>query len=142
MHRKSLLMMVSLTGALALFLSGCGISKTTIYPGTAATPDLREGGVQILGEVEACRGAFCKKADGEGGQDWPLTLVSPPPASAYHALLRKKAAKQFQLIEEDVRLGEVTVGYYTEIDGTIVGWEAKALAGRQGGSLTKPVFIP
>ena len=131
MHSKVLALVWSVT---AMLLGGCGLSKSTVYPGTALTPDLHEEGMLVLGEVEACRGAFCPARDGEGGQEWPLTLSSPPPASAYHALLRKRVAAQYQVPEQDVRLGEVTVGYYTELDGTIVGWRAKAQAGRQVGS--------
>jgi hypothetical protein len=121
-------------GMLAILLGGCGLSNSTIYPGTALTPDLQEEGMLVLGEVEACRGAFCPSRDGEGGQEWPLTLSSAPPASTYHAALRKRVAAQYHVPEHDVRLGEMTVGYYTELDGTIVGWRAKARAGRQVGS--------
>ncbi len=114
-----------------MLLGGCGLSKSTVYPGTVLTPDLHEEGLLVLGEVEACRGAFCPSRDGEGGQEWPLTLSSAPPASTYHTALRKRVAAQYHVPEDDVRLGEVTVGYYTELDGTIVGWKAKAQAGRQ-----------
>lgn len=115
-------------------LAGCGVSKSAVYPGTALTPDLHEEGIQVLGEVEACRGAYCKTKDGEGGQEWPLSLLSAPPASAYHAVLRKRGATQYHVPEREVQLGEVTVGYYIELDGTILGWRAKALAGRQLGT--------
>jgi len=114
--------------------AGCGVSKSAVYPGTALTPDLHEEGIQVLGEVEACRGAFCKTRDGEGGQEWPLSLLSAPPASTYHLALRKQVATQYHVPEREVRLGEVTVGYYSELDGTILGWTAKALAGRQLGT--------
>ena len=117
--------------AVAMFIGGCGLSKSTVYPGTALTPDLHEEGILVLGEVQTCRGAFCAARDGEGGQEWPLTLSTAPPASTYHAALRKRGAVQYHVREEDVRLGEVTVAYYTELDGTIVGWTAKAQAGRQ-----------
>jgi len=138
MHSKVL---AFVCGVMAMLLGGCGLSKSTIYPGTASTPNLHEEGIQVLGEVEACRGAFCPARDGEGGQEWPLALSSAPPASAYHALLRKRVAAQYHVPEHDVRLGEVTVEYYTELDGTIVGWKAKAQAGRQVGSQT-PLSSP
>lgn len=128
MHSKVL---ASVWVVAAMLLGGCGLSKSTVYPGTALTPDLHEEGILVLGEVEACRGAFCPSRDGEGGQEWPLTLSSAPPASTYHAVLRKRVAAQYHVPEQEVRLGEVTVGYYTELDGTIVGWKAKAQAGRQ-----------
>lgn len=131
MHSKVLALVWSVT---AMLLGGCGLSKSTVYPGTALTPDLHEEGMLVLGEVEACRGAFCAARDGEGGQEWPLALSSAPPASTYHAALRKRVAAQFHVLERDVRLGEVTVGYYRELDGTIIGWKAKARAGRQVGS--------
>lgn len=118
----------------ALLLGGCGVSKSNVYPGTASTPDLHEDGIVVLGLIEACRGAFCPDRDGEGGQEWPLTLSSPPPAAAYHALLRKRASARYHVPDHDVRLGEVTVGYYIELDGTIIGWKASAQAGRQVGS--------
>jgi hypothetical protein len=138
MHSKVLAL---ICGVVAIMLAGCGLSKTKVYPGTALTPDLHEEGIVVLGQVDACRGAFCPARDGEGGQEWPLALSSAPPASAYHALLCKKVATQYHVPVEEVRLGEVTVGYYTEIDGTIVGWKAKAQAGRQAGAQT-PLSSP
>lgn len=115
-------------GILALLLlSGCGVSNSSIYPGTALTHDLREDGMTILGEVTACQGGFCH------GQ-WPMSLAVPPPASTYQAALRKEASKQYNVPEGEVRLGEVTVGFYSEINGTIRGWTATALAGRKVGS--------
>jgi hypothetical protein len=131
MHSKVL---PSVCGAIVILVGGCGLSKSTVYPGTALTADLHEESMLILGEVEACRGAFCPASNGEGGQEWPLTLLSAPPASTYHTALRKRVAAQFHVPERDVRLGEVTVGYYRELDGTIIGWKAKARAGRQVGS--------
>jgi hypothetical protein len=113
-----------------MLVAGCGLSKSTIYPGTASTPDLHEEGMLLLGEVETCRGAFCPSRDGEGGQEWPLALSSAPPASTYHTALRKRAVAQYHVPEDEVRLGEVTVKYYVELDGTIVGWTAKAQAGK------------
>lgn len=122
-------------GVVIVMLSGgCGLSKSTIYPGTALTADLHEEDMLSLGQVETCRGAFCPSRDGEGGQEWPLALSSVPPAATYYAALRKRGATQYRVPEQDVRLGEVTVKYYVELDGTIVGWTAKALAGKQ----TKP----
>ena len=109
---------------------GCGLSKPMTYPGTASTPDLHEPGVIVLGEVEGCRGAYCPSSNGEGGQELPLALASVPPASSYHTVLRKRAAVRFHISELDVRLGEVTVRYYKELDGTITGWQATAPAGK------------
>lgn len=106
-----------------LTLFGCGISNSQVYPGTALTPDLKEQGVEILGQVEACQGGFCH------GQ-WPMSLSVPPPASTYQAALRKEAAKQYNVPENEIVLGEVNVGYYSELNGTIRGWRASAPVGR------------
>ena len=121
MHSKVLALVWSVT---AMLLGGCGLSKSTVYPGTALTPDLHEEGILVLGEVEACRGAFCPARDGEGGQEWPLTLSSPPPASAYHALLRKRVAAQYQVPEQDVsdRLWGRIRGLRRRFRGSIVEW--------------------
>lgn len=122
--------------ALTVSTVGCGLSSPTVYPGTALTPDLHEPGMIVLGPVEACRGAFCPTKDGEGGQEWPLTLLSAPPASTYHTALRKRAAAQYGIPGTEIRLGEVTVRYYRELDGTVTGWKATAQAGRQASSST------
>lgn len=113
-----------------IMLGGCGLSKPTVYPGTAGTPDLQEAGVVVLGGIEGCRGAYCPSADGEGGQELPLALASTPPASSYHAVLLKRAAARFHVPVQELRLGEVTVRYYRELDGTITGWQAMAQVGR------------
>jgi hypothetical protein len=115
--------------ALMVLLTGCGVNKSSLYPGTGATADLREEGVQVLGEVTACQGAWCKK-DG-GGYEWPVSISHPPPALTYQKALRQKAAKQYGIPEGEVVLGEVSVGYHTEMIGTIRGWEATAVAGRK-----------
>ncbi|MBS0170001.1 MAG: hypothetical protein JSR62_06565 [Nitrospira sp.] len=120
----------SIAAAVMIVLGGCGLSKPTMYPGTAGTPDLQEAGIVVLGGIEGCRGAYCPSADGEGGQELPLALTSAPPASSYHALLLKRAAAQFHVPAQDLRLGEVTVRYYRELDGTITGWKATAQVGR------------
>jgi hypothetical protein len=109
-----------------LMFSGCGVSNSQIYPGTGTTHDLREQGVEVLGEVTACHGGFCH------GQ-WPMSLAVPPTASTYHAVLRKEAAKQYHIPENEIVLGEVTVGYYSELNGTIRGWQASAPVGRKAG---------
>lgn len=124
------------TVILAALTLGCGLSSPTVYPGTASTPDLHEPGMIVLGPVEACRGAFCPTKEGEGGQEWPLTLSSAPPASTYHTVLRKRAAAQYGISESEIRLGEVTVRYYRELDGTVTGWKATTQAGRQASSST------
>ncbi len=116
-------------GLLTTLLVGCGISATSIYSGTGSTYDLNERGVKILGEVNACQGAFCKN-DELGRTEWPLSLTAPPPASHYQALLRRKAATIYKVPEREIVLGEITVGFYNELNGTVRGWEAKTIAGR------------
>ncbi len=107
-----------------LFLTGCGVTKSSLYPGTGSTPSLQEAGVTILGEVTACQGAFCE------GQ-WPLSLPQPPPAYTYQRAIQKKAATQFAVPESEIVVGEIAVGYHAELIGTIRGWEASALVGRK-----------
>src|SRR5262245_56386320 len=111
-----------------VLLGGC--TATSVYQGTGATFDLHEKGVHILGEVTACEGAHCKN-DETGSYDWPLSFHVPPPTSHYQAALRKKAAKQYQVSEGDIVLGEISVEFYTEMVGTVRGWSAKTIAGRK-----------
>ena len=73
--------------AISILLSGCSVSATSVYPGTSLTFDLREDGVQILGEVTACQGAFCKN-DETGQTEWPMSLTVPPTAATYKAAIR------------------------------------------------------
>jgi hypothetical protein len=115
---------------LTSLIMGCGISATSIYPGTASTFDLKEPGVTVLGEVSTCQGGFCKN-DETGRTEWPLSLSAPPPASHYQAALRRRAAKIYNVYERDVVLSEITVGFYNELNGTVRGWEAKAMAGKK-----------
>jgi len=114
---------------IALFLTGCGVTKSSLYPGTGSTPSLQEAGVTILGEVTACQGGFCKKEG--GGYEWPLSLPQPPPAYTYQRAIQKKAATQYGVPEADIVVGEIAVGYHAELIGTIRGWEASALVGRK-----------
>jgi len=112
-----------------LTICGCGVTKSSMYPGTAQTPDLKEQGVQRLGEVTACQGSFCKKD--EGGYEWPISLPQPPPAYTYQRAIQKKAAKQYGIPEQEIVVGEIAVGYHAELIGTIRGWEATAMVGRK-----------
>jgi hypothetical protein len=140
-----------LLGSISALLSGCGISATSVYPGTGLTFDLREDGVQTLGEVTACQGAFCKN-DATGRTEWPMSLTVPPPAATYHAAIRKNAVRIYNVPEDQIVIGEVKVGYYTEVVGTIRGWTATAPVGRrtavtrserlESGSATKTDTVP
>lgn len=113
-----------------VLLAGCGVTSTSVYPGTSLTFDLGEEGVQILGEVTACQGGFCNN-DETGRTEWPMSLTVPPPASTYQTAIRKKAARTYNVPEGQIVVGEVTVGYYTELVGTIRGWTATAPVGRR-----------
>jgi hypothetical protein len=113
----------------AFLLSGCSVTKSSLYPGTAQTPNLQEQGVQLLGEVTACQGAFCKKED--GGYEWPMSLPQPPPAYTYQRAIQKKAATHYGVPEAEILVGEIAVGYHAEMIGTIRGWEATAMVGRK-----------
>lgn len=121
-----LIVVISMSTALC----GCSISARSVYSGTGQTFDLREEGVQVLGEVTACQGGFCEN-DETGRTEWPMSLTVPPPAATYHAAIRAKAARTFHVPEEEIVVGEVKVGYYTEIVGTIRGWTATAPVGRR-----------
>lgn len=128
---RSLLLAIAL-----LLLTGCSVTKSSLYPGTAKTPSLQEAGVTILGEVTACQGAFCE------GQ-WPLSLPQPPPAYTYQRAIQKKAATQFNVPESEIVLGEIAVGYHAEMIGTIRGWEATAMVGRKSaGEAAKAIPEP
>lgn len=118
-----------LCGVVALLLTGCGVNKRSLYPGTAQPADLRAPTIQILGDVTACQGAWCKKP--EGGYEWPIGLSHPPAALTYQRALERKAAQQFGVPESEVVLGDISVGFTTELIGTIRGWEASAVAGRK-----------
>ena len=137
--------------AISVLLSGCSVSATAVYPGTSLTFDLREDGVQILGEVTACQGAFCKN-DETGQTEWPMSLTGPPPAATYQAAIRKNAVRIYNVPEGQIVVGEVKVGYYNELNGTVRGWTATAPVGRrtavtrserlESGSATKTDTVP
>jgi len=140
-----------LLASITALLSGCSVSATSVYPGTGLTFDLREDGVQILGEVTACQGAFCKN-DESGRTEWPMSLTVPPPAATYQAAIRKNAVRIYNVPEDQIVVGEVKVGYYTELVGTIRGWTATAPVGRrtavtrserpEAGAATKTDTVP
>jgi hypothetical protein len=116
------------------FLAGCGVNKSSLYPGTGLTPDLREEGVSwCSAKSRLVQGAWCKKEG--GGYEWPIGLSHPPTALTYQKALKQKAAKQYGIPEDEVVLGEVSVGYTTELIGTIRGWEATAPVGRKVSSV-------
>lgn len=119
-----------LLACMSMLVSGCSVSSTSVYPGTGLTFDLREDGVQALGQVTACQGGFCKN-DETGRTEWPMSLTVPPPAETYQAAIRKKAGRIHNVPEEQIVVGEMKVGDYTELVGTIRGWTATASVGRK-----------
>jgi hypothetical protein len=115
---------------LATALTGCSSTNTSVYPGTGITNDLTADNVDILGRITTCQGGFCTN-DVTGRMEWPMSLQTPPPASTYQAALRKKAARVYKVPENEIVIGEITVGYHAEMTGTIRGWNATALVGRK-----------
>jgi|CXWL01.1.fsa_nt_gi hypothetical protein len=111
-------------------LSGCGVTSKSVYPGTGTTFDLTESGVEVLGQVSCCQGAYCKN-DETGRTEWPISLQVPPPAATYQAAIRKKAARTYDVAENQIVIGEIDVSYTSELVGTIRGWTASAIAGRK-----------
>lgn len=113
-----------------LSVSGCGVTSKSVYPGTGATFDLNEPGIEVLGMVTACQGGYCRN-DETGRMEWPISLQSPPPAATYQSAIRKKAARIYNIPEGQVVIGEVDVTYHSEIVGTIRGWTASAMVGKK-----------
>jgi hypothetical protein len=101
----------------------CGCVSTIKYP---AYPVVSWAQVKTLGVVTADSGG------------WPLSLNSPPPDYTYYSALQNKAAKQYDVPKSQVVLGEVSVNYGAEMDGTIRDWTATAIAGQ---NTNAPVFI-
>ena len=115
---------------LILCTSGCGVTSKSVYPGTGATFDLDESGIEVLGKVTACQGGYCRN-DETGKMEWPISLQSPPPAATYQSAIRKKAARIYNIPEGQVVMGEIDVTYSSEIVGTIRGWTASAIVGKK-----------
>jgi hypothetical protein len=93
----------------------CGCVSTINYP---AYPSANWNGIKTLGTVTADSGA------------WPLSLNAPPPDYTYYSALCSKASEQFNVPKSQVVLGEVSVVYGSEMDGTIRDWKATAIAGQ------------
>ena len=74
--------------------------------------------------------------------EWPMSLPQLPPAYTYQRAIQKKASKQFGVPEDEIVVGEIAVGYYTEMIGTIRGWEATAMVGRRRLQQTPAVLDP
>ena len=108
----------------------CGCASTIKYPPYPATVNWGTG-VKVLGKVTADSGG------------WPLSLNAPPPEYTYYSALQDTAAKQFAVPRNQIVLGEVSVDYMAEIDGTIRSWTATAIAGQEtNGVIQSAPFAP
>jgi hypothetical protein len=94
----------------------------------------------VLGRVVACRGGNLDfSEDHKDCNQWPISLPSLPHPETHYAELRTKAALQYQIDVGTIVLKDVQVTYNTELVGTIRGWKATAIAGR---NLSPPVSVP
>lgn len=110
-----------------LLLSGCANHSTLMLPASGTwTSD-----TIVLGPVVACRGGNMDFSEhSKECNDWPLSVPSLPHPETHHAELRTKAAKQYQADVSTIVLKEIEVTYNAELVGTIRGWKATAIAGK------------
>jgi hypothetical protein len=120
---RSLLTSVSLL----LLLTACANHSTLLLPAAGTwTSD-----TVLLGLVVACRGGNMDFSEHhEECNQWPLSIPSLPHPEIHHAELRAKAAQQYQTGAATIVLKDVQVLYNTELVGTIRGWKASAIAGK------------
>lgn len=107
----------------ALLFVGC--QTVTFPPYGSWTPE-----VETLGPVRAESGG------------WPLSLKAPPPEYTFHSALRSVAHGTYGVPENEVVLGEVSVEFMSELDGTIRSWKASAIAGRNRNAPPLPPAAP
>jgi len=105
--------------ALMVLLGGCATQLT--YPGLGTWGP----GVQELGRITTCRGAFCPTA----GMFGSLSLTTPPDAFTYQSALRNQAVLQYHVPADQIVLSDISVKVYTEVNGVVRGWKATATAG-------------
>lgn len=98
---------------LAAILAGC--ASVAKY---APSPTWEQKSA-TLGPVEADSGK------------WPLSLRSPPNKYTYQSALLDNASKKYGVPRDQIILGEVSVKFMAEMDGTIRSWKATAEAGRK-----------
>jgi hypothetical protein len=113
--------------ALLLLLTACANHSTLLLPAAGTwTSD-----TVLLGPVVACRGGNLDFSEHHKEcNQWPLSLPSMPHPEIHHAELRTKAAQQYQIDVGQIVLKDVQVIYNTELVGTIRGWKATAIAGK------------
>jgi len=113
--------------ALLLLLTDCANHSTLLLPaaGTWTTDTI------LLGPVVSCRGGNLDFSEHHKEcNQWPLSLPSMPHPEIHQAELRTKAAQQYQTDVGLIVLKDVQVIYNTELVGTIRGWKATAIAGK------------
>jgi len=110
-----------------LLATGCANHSTLMLPAAGTwTAD-----TVLLGPVVACRGGNMDFSEhSKECNDWPLSVPSLPHHETHHAELRTKAAKQYQVDVSTIVLKEIEVTYNAELVGTIRGWKATAIAGK------------
>ncbi len=110
-----------------LLLSGCANRSTLMLPSAGTwTAD-----TVLLGPVVACRGGNSDFSEHHKEcNQWPLSIPSLPHHETHHAELRTKAATQYQTDVSTIVLKDIEVTYNAELVGTIRGWKATAIAGK------------
>lgn len=110
-----------------LLLSACAARTPMLLPSSGIwTVD-----TVLLGPVVACQGGNRDFSEHHKEcNKWPLSIPSLPHPETHHAELRAKAAEQYHVDGSAIVLKDVQVTYNTELVGTIRGWKATAIAGR------------
>ncbi len=112
-HCEPLDRTIILAAAIALpFATGC----TT--PLNLASHGSWEGATE-LGPVKACKGGSLSTDQECSG--WPLSLPSLPPPDTHYTELKAEAATQYKLDPSLIVLKDVSVEYFTELNGVIRG---------------------
>lgn len=112
----------------ALFLLPACAAKTPILLPSSGT---WTADTVLLGPVVACKGGNSDFSEHHKEcNKWPLSIPSLPHPETHHAELRTKAAEQYYVDGSTIVLKDVQVTYNTELVGTIRGWKATAIAGK------------
>lgn len=124
---RSILLPIVTMLAIGLTMSACANRSDLMLPSVGSWTEQ----TIVLGRVVACRGGNMDfSEDHKECNDWPLSLPSLPHPDAHYAELRTKAAQQYQVDVGGIVLKDVQVTYNAELVGTIRGWKATALAGK------------
>ncbi len=106
---------------IAIWSAGC--TQRVPYPDLGTWTD----SIEVLGPFQACQGGYCCP---NSRCQWPMALTVPPPTETYHRALVDDAVNRYKLSAEEVVLDQVMVTLHTEAVGTVRGWAAEAIAGR------------